>query len=515
MKLYNIRKTLFYLFSFSFVFVLLLSSCESNPVTGLSLSNTSLELFRGEERELTVKIFDGDDAFSVTWRSSDSSVVSVADTGTETTVTALSEGTAVITATSSQDSYYQEECEVKVSQCGTIDPEYGEDGVVVVDINDEIGITYSMVYDAVRYDSASILVGSEDDTDFIVTRLLLSGEPDTSFGGGDGIAYYPDSVNAEELRCFDVYADGRILAGGIRDLSPTDVTVGYRYDADGNLDATFNGDGIMPLVYAISIEDLEILASGSFAAIGTRNYNEMDRLYINIREEDGGTDSSFGSDGTAYFSNADYTSTAGYKLGEQADGKILALGSGVRSSDSGKDLILARFNTDGSLDSDFGTDSSGYAVIEGNETFYYGPVSLLLHDDGSITVGGTIHADENTDEDIFLARFTAAGVFDTSFGSNGIVEEILDDYRFSLSALITDDAGNYIVGTSNAYYKTSGLFRYTPDGDLDKTFGGTGLVFPWDDGFSNPDIDAIFLLEDEILLLGGSLEKLRLCKYGL
>ena len=81
------------------------------PVTGISLSPTYIELTEGETAQLTVTI-EPEDATdrSISWESSDEDIATV---GADGTVTGISEGETVITATT-VDGGYTAECRIKV-----------------------------------------------------------------------------------------------------------------------------------------------------------------------------------------------------------------------------------------------------------------------------------------------------------------------------------------------------------------------------------------------------------------
>jgi uncharacterized delta-60 repeat protein len=128
---------------------------------------------------------------------------------------------------------------------------------------------------------------------------------------------------------------------------------------------------------------------------------------------DGSLDSSFGGSGVV---SIDLSGSYDWALRAKIlpDGKILALGR------AGKDLAMVRYNHDGSLDATFG--SSGI-VISDLLGMNEGPRSITLQSDGKILVSGTATLDAASYgiESSFVARYTPTGEIDRTFGADGLM----------------------------------------------------------------------------------------------
>src|SRR5207244_7747997 len=97
----------------------------------------------------------------------------------------------------------------------------------------------------------------------------------------------------------------------------------------------------------------------------------------------------------------------------QPDGKLVAVGSTLISAKV--QLALARYNTDGSLDTTFGTAGKLTTDLGGaNQS----ASSAVLQADGKLLVAG-IYAPTGPSQ-FFVARYTAAGTLDSTFGTNGV-----------------------------------------------------------------------------------------------
>jgi uncharacterized delta-60 repeat protein len=191
----------------------------------------------------------------------------------------------------------------------------------------------------------------------------------------------------------------------------------------------------------------------------------------------GSFDTSFGTNGIVTSSN-NY-----YLIAVQSDGKIVVAGGTSGETVGGKLLggfNLARYNSDGSLDTSFGKVHTSLP--------YYGaePEALLLQANGDILIVG------NTDDpyppsDWLMARYTTKGRLDTSFGNNGIVtiqSSATGIYQAGIpnGAVLYPNAGTpndgkiAVVGSNSSLSSGPVLVRFNTNGSLDTTFGSSGFV---------------------------------------
>jgi uncharacterized delta-60 repeat protein len=118
------------------------------------------------------------------------------------------------------------------------------------------------------------------------------------------------------------------------------------------------------------------------------------------------------------------------------------------------------------LDLDFGTagrtDTPGFG---GDRT------AMALQADGSIVMAG------GTFVDFVLARFSADGALDTTFGDAGFVTtDIGGDVQEEALAVAIDPEGRIVAAGYSGFDATLAIARYAPDGSLDPSFGTGGLV---------------------------------------
>lgn len=111
-------------------------------------------------------------------------------------------------------------------------------------------------------------------------------------------------------------------------------------------------------------------------------------------------DSTFGDSGKAYLG------VPSERFIELASGKILGIYKGSSGADSA--TMFVRFNTDGTLDTSFGTDGEVRALWPAD--IGTSIAALAEHPDGHLLVGYT---------NFTLGRFTAEGIADTEWNGSG------------------------------------------------------------------------------------------------
>jgi len=163
----------------------------------------------------------------------------------------------------------------------------------------------------------------------------------------------------------------------------------------------------------------------------------------------------------------------GYSLALQKDGKILVAGDTVIGN-NGPDFALVRYNKNGSLDTSFG--NGGEVVTDFGHAYDYGR-SVVVQPDGKILMSGYSNA-KGSNYDFTVVRYNSDGSLDTSFGSGGKVFTPVgssDDEAYSIT-LQSDNkilvAGQSIVNGAPDF----ALVRYNSDGTLDKSFSGDGKL---------------------------------------
>ncbi|HYK44686.1 MAG TPA: hypothetical protein VEV83_05945, partial [Parafilimonas sp.] len=220
-------------------------------------------------------------------------------------------------------------------------------------------------------------------------------------------------------------------------------------------------------------------------------------LTITICFSQAGTlDSTFGNGGKVITHFGSYLDGGGSAMALQADGKIVVAGT---SSDSNEgDFAVARYNSDGELDSSFGVD--GKLMTDLNDSSDHAS-SVNVLDDGKILVTGYILGSSRLY--FAMVRYTSNGTIDSSFGVDGKVISDLAAGGHNVLILpdgkILLDAGVGLEWPNSAFFMT----RFNPNGTPDSSFGvnGFGDTIYFKDAFSN---SAIALQNDGKIIVGGS-----------
>ena len=182
---------------------------------------------------------------------------------------------------------------------------------------------------------------------------------------------------------------------------------------------------------------------------------------------DGNLDTSFDGDGLVQTGFGAFASANALVL--QPDGKLVAAGESRASDGSSGEFALARYHPDGSLDTSF----EGDGLAQTRFGAFAAANALVLQPDGKLVAAGVTRASDFSSVDFALARYHPDGSLDASFDGDGLV---LTDIatRESASALVLQTDGKLVaLGTS---VRNFALLRYRPDGSLDTAFNANGRV---------------------------------------
>gem|GEM_PF-590244 len=337
--------------------------------------------------------------------------------------------------------------------------------------------------------AGNIVVAAESNFDvFAAVQFTLAGAVDNSFGNaGEMDVSFGPSYGANEANAVALTSSGQILLAGrvIGVNLPGDFALA-RLSSDGSLDATFGPDqnGTVVSQFQTSVTNgaraMALQSDGKIVTVGSA-WSATTRLFSVTRyNEDGSLDSSFGTDGTV---ETDMTNNP-FKRDNYDDAvaidsqqRIVVAGS-VDVAGGGTAMALARYLSNGSLDSTFGTGGIVIAALQSPAVNT--ATSLAIDANGDILVGGGTTAPHGQFRSFALARFTPNGALDTNFGGGtGWVQTSFSGSGSATGmAIQTDDkivlAGSVAGGNTGSDFAVA---RYNTDGSLDSSFGaGTGKV---------------------------------------
>jgi uncharacterized delta-60 repeat protein len=356
---------------------------------------------------------------------------------------------------------------VRLNSNGTLDTTFDGDGKAVTSINTRRDFAYGL---EIQPDGKIIAVGASERPDlsgyseFALARYNTDGSPDTTFGNG-GIMTTLNSTSSE-AHAVVVQLDGKIVIAGVG----SHMAFICRYNADGSPDTNFDTDGITNLQFYL-FNSVALQADGKIVAAGGPTVNSIDFTVFRFNAN-GSLDNTFDGDGIATAPESFATHSASAMV-IAANGKITATGGNFTS-----EFIAVRFNPDGTLDSNFGTGGRAAAFFTGQ---YGYPNSAALQPDGKLIIAGKVEFNSSF-YDFALARFTADGNPDTGFDADGkltsdIGEATVDTTAVAVQAdgkIIT--AGRHTIPAPVSNNTNFTVFRYNRDGSLDASFDGDGKI---------------------------------------
>ncbi|MBW2202753.1 MAG: hypothetical protein JRF52_01310 [Deltaproteobacteria bacterium] len=323
--------------------------------------------------------------------------------------------------------------------------------------------------------STGILNGT--DADVGVLRYNGDGTLDSAFGT-DGIVIYDGGKGNDCGRLVAIQTDGKIVLTGYSNNGENYDILTVRYNSDGTLDTSFGTNGIATYNNgnrndygrAIAIQsdgEIVVTARSTIVISGVSTSIAMILRY----KGDGTLDNTFGTNGVVTYEGGQ--GNDGFRgVAIQADGKSAVSGY-TRTVTEDFDVLTARYNSNGALDNTFGT--SGVITYDGGHG-NDGARGVAIQSDGKIVVSG---GDNNgTDLDVLVLRYNSDGTPDNAFGTNGVVS--YDSGKGNDNGRrLAIQGGNKIVVTGNTPNGTDEdvlILRYNVDGSADGAFGSNGVV---------------------------------------
>jgi uncharacterized delta-60 repeat protein len=389
---------------------------------------------------------------------------------------------------------------------GQLDPTFGSGGFSILD---EPSLKNESLSDVIVLPDGKILGagGRGSSSGFLLARLNPDGKPDTTFGP-EGFRVEPDldmEGNPRRIEAIQLRADGKIVAVGLgRGPKGVGAFEFARYRPNGELDPSFGTNGLttVPIEPFGDAFALDQTPGGKLVAAGS---SDSKATVVRVTEN-GEPDTTF----NAAPKGVRFVDVPG-SISEEADAvKVLPGGDILIGGFSENGAFLAELDENGEPVSGFGT--AGIAVHDmGTDVAPTGEIfDLKVLPDGRILATGSALAGPNNEES-FVARFKPEGELDPSFGTGGIFRanptpdddeteslEVLPDGRILVAGL----RGETFTGQTADTW----IYRLTPDGHLDPTFGSGGESF----ASAAPGNDAAFGLavqpDGKAVIAGGAEE---------
>jgi uncharacterized delta-60 repeat protein len=369
---------------------------------------------------------------------------------------------------------------------GTLDMDFGDNGLVVTDLDGSNNPAYAA---ALQVDGKIVVAGYVEDNaihKFALVRYLADGALDPSFGGNGIVITNFGSLSANAYAI--AIQLGKIIAAG----SVAGNFAVARYNVDGSLDDSFDEDGkvITDISWQDIAEAIAIQMDGKIIVAGSCKPKTNDFALVRYNT-DGSLDTSFDIDGkvTTDFGGNDHA----YSVSIQPDGKIIAAGRGELSGQL-PGFALSRYNMDGTLDTSF--DDDGKLITNFFEGFSGWANAVAIQPNGKIVAAGWFLDDLGKYNLFALARFLGTSIntppianddsFSTRINSTLNVQSpgvLGNDSDADGDALIALLAAGPMNGTLSL--NSDGSFTYIPNSG----FTGTDSFTYWaSDGFANSNL---------------------------
>ncbi|MFT4050175.1 MAG: hypothetical protein QM648_10125 [Solirubrobacterales bacterium] len=388
---------------------------------------------------------------------------------------------------------------------GALDTSFGIGGFATAPIN----TTYpgSVAYDIALSPTGQIVAAASRNDGGVyrvmVQRFNADGSTDTSFGdGGLATAEIPTGFAINVVAGVGVQPDGSVVVGAR--VYPTPATTPgvfavIRFTPSGQLDTGFDGDsagnGILMLTVGPPgppnpsevLRDLIVEPSGKIVMAGDSEYSGHANLSVGRLNPDGTWDTSFSGDGKFsqvftttdldFWSIADVPGDGGYAIG----GRLLP-GSGPTITQP----TVVRIKEDGTLDTSFTGGVGNLSPTPGVVTYLWstdntrlGEIKAVVADPaGGFIAGGYQNAPLPNPGYYGLARYTATGALDPSFGSGGLKIDRIGGGGSAIYDLAVQPNGKILAGMSGVDSNTGFVGRFNSDGSPDTSFGNDGVVDP-------------------------------------
>ncbi|MGH7136725.1 MAG: hypothetical protein ACREHD_13365, partial [Pirellulales bacterium] len=340
---------------------------------------------------------------------------------------------------------------------GDIDTTFGNTGVVTTSFG---SASSEVVALAVQPDGKIVAAGEIPGQGYAIVRYDTDGSIDSNFGSG-GTVIINSAGSAWHVA---IQPDGKILLAGDTNDGTVNALV-VRLTTAGALDTTFGTNG-ETTVHVGGDGASALDSSGNILVAGdVGTAFDVARLTPN-----GALDATFGNGGIASLPVQPNGNSGVVDVAVQSDGKIV-LGGIAGAPGTTPGFAAVRFNSDGTPDTTFGNAGIAQTIVRGEDY----ATTAVLQPDGKIVVAGSSDDTLNgVSYNVAMARFNSDGSLDTTFGNGGQVLDQFGSNVSMIFDMMAEPNGNLVAsGQADGY---AALLRFNSDGSLDQTFGNGGVA---------------------------------------
>jgi uncharacterized delta-60 repeat protein len=272
---------------------------------------------------------------------------------------------------------------------------------------------------AVQPDGKIVVAGGHNG-DFGVARFTSQGAPETQFGPSNGQALADFAGNTDNPVAVAIAPDGDIVVAGDSQAAaaPSEFALA-RFDSNGDPDGSFGGgDGQQTATFTGAdgqrARDMALESDGDIVMAGEAFFTSETHFALMRFLGNGNPDDSFHDDGQLTTPVGDAGADA--VAVSPGDAKIMAAGS-----DGSGHFAVASYNgSDGSTDSGFGVGGDGIAIADFGPGISADAQGVAIQSDGKIVAAGEADGSQSGQPIQFgIARFDGSGSPDGTFSGDG------------------------------------------------------------------------------------------------
>lgn len=257
--------------------------------------------------------------------------------------------------------------------------------------------------------------------DFSVLRYNADGTPDETFGNGGVVASDFEGLGGSAWR-IALQSDGKIVLAGVSAVENGVKTIAVvRYNPDGSPDQSFAGAGKWAAAFAAGFATVEIDPTGRIVVMGQSSDQE---IAIARLQTDGTPDNAFGEDGivrtkiaSTNIRGEDIEFLPEGKMIITGSAEFFPEDNEEEKSPE-KDMLVIAYSADGSLDPGFGSEGfiiGDFQALEtGRRTIY--------QTCGNIIVAAERYSPSANNYELIMLRYDLNGTLDQSFGVQGVAK---------------------------------------------------------------------------------------------
>ncbi|MEZ4752460.1 MAG: hypothetical protein R3B54_18065 [Bdellovibrionota bacterium] len=363
----------------------------------------------------------------------------------------------------------------RYTNAGALIATFGTGGTITHSIGSGEDLARGLAYQ----NGKMILVGRSNngtDLDFAVARLNSTG---VLAAAGDGDQHF----NVNGIHTVDFNSDTDMAFGLARQTDGKYVLAGFRengntasrnfavvrFNSNGSLDTGFGTGGLQNTDFNGDDDEAQGVAidsAGRSVVVGFReNGTKTTRNFAIARYRTNGTlDTTFGTGGLV---NVDFNGDLdqAYGVAHDFNQRIVVAGFRENGGTNSRDAAIIRLNTNGTLDTSFGTGGRVTLDVSGDDDEWF---AVAIDTSNKVLVAGFTENGNTASRDWILARYFTNGVFE------GSVTLDLTGGQDEARAVRVDTFGRIVVAGRAA--NDMGVARYIPTGALDTAFATIGYT---------------------------------------